>query len=415
MRFSSRHFILLVSALATGVLARCSPHAPIPKCVPGMSSTCACANGSSGAQVCSSDGTFGACQCTGSADSGAHVVEDAGHDGGSRETDAGADGGDRADAGHDGGAGLPLGSSCSSASACASGSCVVAVDGGRVCCDQSACQLCQACNGSGVGCGAQPAGADYSDECELDAGACRAGVCNGAGACMASPAGTRCFESCATAQCFGQCAMATLTYSECDGTTIGSCPSAAVSAQCPGNLSCASAGGCRAACSIDAECRQGSYCDGGQCVARLPNGQPCWSHNMCTSRLCAGWGGFPVCSECLTTDDCRMSASACINGRCMGCSSNNDCIGWGQGICTFSPSGSYCAQCLTNNTAGCGRARAPICTQGACGCGRNEGVCPTGQICTGFGDNDVCRWRRGEPCVQGTDCASGFCDAGWCG
>jgi hypothetical protein len=38
------------------------------KCVPNSTTTCSCAGGSSGAQVCASDGTYGACQCSGNGD-----------------------------------------------------------------------------------------------------------------------------------------------------------------------------------------------------------------------------------------------------------------------------------------------------------------------------------------------------------
>ncbi len=368
--------------------------------------------------MCEPDGTFAACVCT-SADGGLPPdggSADAGTDAGQGDAGSG-DGGTRdggtTDAGSDGGMKRPIGAACAQPADCSSGHCVVSLDGGAMCCDQG-CGGCLACRASGVGCVAQPSGADLLDECPRDFSTCRSGVCDGDGGCAPAPRDSHCFESCTASQCFGQCSTTTLTYSVCDGTSVGSCPTATLMSSCPGQLSCSSNGGCLTSCRIDAECSQGTYCDGGACVARLPNGQPCTAHHMCTSRLCAGWGGFPVCSECITTDDCRMSASVCTNGRCTGCTSNPDCTGWGQGLCTFSGAGNYCAQCLTNNTAGCGRARAPLCTQGACGCGLNDGVCPTGQLCTGFNPTDVCKWRRGEACIQAGDCASGFCDAGSC-
>jgi len=72
------------SLLATlAILTACACGAP--RCVPGSTSACVCADGASGAQTCNGGGSFGVCVCNAS-----------GIDGGSADgaaTDAGTDGG----------------------------------------------------------------------------------------------------------------------------------------------------------------------------------------------------------------------------------------------------------------------------------------------------------------------------------
>jgi hypothetical protein len=58
-----------VAALA-GFVAACSGSSSPNTCVPGASVACTCANGKSGAQVCSSSGTLGACVCEGGTGAG---------------------------------------------------------------------------------------------------------------------------------------------------------------------------------------------------------------------------------------------------------------------------------------------------------------------------------------------------------
>jgi len=61
--------VVLVAALASLMVA-CSSSPSPSSCVPGASVACTCANGNSGAQICSSDGTLGTCSCQGGTGTG---------------------------------------------------------------------------------------------------------------------------------------------------------------------------------------------------------------------------------------------------------------------------------------------------------------------------------------------------------
>jgi len=93
------------------------------------------------------------------------------------------------------------GTTCSSASACASGFCV---DG--VCCENACDGTCVSCNQSGRAgkCSAYAQGSDPENECTFGLGACRA-TCNGAGACDYPRAGTPCGTGCQSCDGNGMC------------------------------------------------------------------------------------------------------------------------------------------------------------------------------------------------------------------
>ncbi len=52
-----------VSRGGSGGIATAGSGGTVPSCVPGASVACACADGSSGAQVCQANGTFAECRC----------------------------------------------------------------------------------------------------------------------------------------------------------------------------------------------------------------------------------------------------------------------------------------------------------------------------------------------------------------
>jgi len=93
------------------------------------------------------------------------------------------------------------GTTCSSASACASGYCV---DG--VCCEGACDGTCVSCNQAGRAgkCSAYAQGSDPQNECTFGLGACRA-TCNGAGACDYPRAGTPCGTGCQSCDGNGMC------------------------------------------------------------------------------------------------------------------------------------------------------------------------------------------------------------------
>ena len=101
------------------------------------------------------------------------------------------------------------GTTCSTASVCASGFCV---DG--VCCESACTDTCVSCNQAGRSgkCSAYTTGSDPENECGSGSDPCLM-TCNGAGACDAPPSGT----SCGTCQfCDGAGTCAPLDPSVCD-------------------------------------------------------------------------------------------------------------------------------------------------------------------------------------------------------
>ncbi len=92
------------------------------------------------------------------------------------------------------------GTTCSSATVCASGFCV---DG--VCCENKCDGICVSCNQAGLAgkCSAYAAGSDPESECGTGSDPCRL-TCNGAGTCDAPPVGTSC-GFCATCDGTGKC------------------------------------------------------------------------------------------------------------------------------------------------------------------------------------------------------------------
>jgi hypothetical protein len=92
------------------------------------------------------------------------------------------------------------GTTCSSATVCASAFCV---DG--VCCENKCDGICVSCNQAGLAgkCSAYAAGSDPESECATGSDPCRL-TCNGAGTCDAPPVGTPC-GFCATCDSTGKC------------------------------------------------------------------------------------------------------------------------------------------------------------------------------------------------------------------
>lgn len=85
-----RHSLLLVLVIGTLHGGCSSDPAAEPRCIPGESSACTCADATSGAQVCTAESIYGACQCLDDVDASVGEV-DAGGDASVGEVDAGVD------------------------------------------------------------------------------------------------------------------------------------------------------------------------------------------------------------------------------------------------------------------------------------------------------------------------------------
>jgi hypothetical protein len=139
---------------------------------------------------------------------------------------------------------------------------------------------------------------------------------------------------------------------------------------------------CPTACSGDADCVTGTFCNAGACTATLANGASCLRTRQCTSGNC-------VDGYCCDT--------AC-GGSCDECASN-------PGTCTIMPAGSAgvpaCAPFL------CGGTSASCATT----CSSNSD-CAASSYC----QNGVCFGLKANSstCAADSECFSGFCTDGFC-
>jgi len=232
---------------------------------------------------------------------------------------------------------------------CASGFCV-----DTVCCATACSGVCVACSAAKKGggtngtCGNVAAGTDPDSECAPDAvSTCgNDGTC-GAGACRKYVAGTVCAAS--------SCAGVTQQNADtCDGS--GTCVDNGTTSCLP--LICGPTA-CLMTCTVDTDCSSSSqYCAAGTCTDKKMAGGPCASPNQCVSGL------------------------FCVDGTC----------------CT-----SDCPACQVCNTSGNG-----TCSNALQGVDDNSApnTCNGNMTCNGSGD---CLLKSGQPCVMGSDCASGNC------
>ena len=370
------------------------------------------------------------------------------------------------------------GDSCGTNNQCLSGHCV---DG--VCCDTSCTGLCRACDIAGFAgtCSYFGNNADPDAECETcwacnGAGACKTatdghdpksecdqttptlcgtdGTCDGVGACRYWSIATQCGDqSCSGTQ------LAGIDY--CNGA--GACVDTPAASCCPYKCSDTS---CKTSCSVDADCCGDAYCNGSACVAKLDNGEACSSAGQCTSGKCVdgyccdSWcidscegcnvgGALGVCTdrpqgtdpenECGTCEQCS-GAGACEAvgvgedpfgdcnqtapescGQSGACDGNGDCEAWDAStVCeaqkcvdTLVHLADYCSgdgQCLDSGSASCCPYR---CSGDSCGAScSTTGDCCDAYYCSGA--TCISKLADGDSCTSAEQCASGHCVDGVC-
>ena len=235
------------------------------------------------------------------------------------------------------------GAACATAAECGTGQCV---DG--VCCESACGGACETCNAPGQAgtCAPVAEGQDPANECApkarpgedggliveqdaaADAGpsvnvpeggvasddtAC-AGKCDGKRACAYPNATKACGGSfCNTSSDRGRAA--------CDG--LGHC---AVGLESCNAYSCpAGDTTCKTACTVEADCAAGHYCDGGVCKPRLGNGAVCAAApqcqtGFCTTNVCCNDACNPadvVGASCTVPGKVgQCTCSACATGAC---------------------------------------------------------------------------------------------------
>ncbi len=192
------------------------------------------------------------------------------------------------------------GGTCTRARECTSNFCV---DG--VCCNTACDEVCEACDGTGsIGTCSVVTGAPHGARKCLDAegDGCRARTCNGI-----ATAACRAFANGPGTQCKPEACAADRYYkpSTCDGA--GTCKDDLGVSCSP--FACAP-GGCRTACTADAECAEGFVCRDAKCVVR---GATCTKDGRSSIdpagavRDCGGFrcGPAGTClGECGATVDC---------------------------------------------------------------------------------------------------------------
>jgi hypothetical protein len=184
------------------------------------------------------------------------------------------------------------------------------------------------------GCDTEPAASATS---------CAAGVCDGAGTCVAClddahcdldkqfckdatceakrEAGQDCDDAveCLGGFCSGGSCCDTACAGSCESCQTGSCEASSIGA--PGAPSCEAylcdgqGGDCPDACSDDMGCSPGNYCNGapsGSCVATHPLGQGCSGASGCSSGLCVD----SVCCESECAALCFSCNTQAMAGSC---------------------------------------------------------------------------------------------------
>ena len=244
---------------------------------------------------------------------------------------------------------LANGRACMHGGQCYSSFCV---DG--VCCNAECTGACVSCKvtGSEGACMSVPAGEDPRDQCAESAPATCGldGTCDGAGACRRYVAGSECAP--------GSCTGATETAaSTCDGN--GTCKAG-------GTRSCAPQtcqnGSCGTACTSDAQCLTGFFCEATSCRPKRALAAACDKASDCMSNNCAQG----VCCNSACSQNCYACNLAGSVGTCTAAATGTDPLN----------------QCATTAATTCGT-DGQCDGAGACRLFASGTACGPGGSCTG--------------------------------
>ncbi|APR75713.1 Fibronectin type III domain protein [Minicystis rosea] len=288
------------------------------------------------------------------------------------------------------------GTTCTSASACASGFCV---DG--VCCDT-------ACNGGACDACSTAAGAPSNGTCALLTGT----ACNDGNACTQN-------DTCQAGVCTGGSPV-TCTASDachvagtCDPAT-GACsnPNAANGTSCNDGNACTQSDTC-----------QSGVCTGGTPITCAASG-PCHvagtcdpATGACSNPIAANGTSCNDGDACTQTDTCQ--AGVCTGGNPVTCTASDACHVAG----TCNPETGLCSNPNAANGTSCNDGNAcsknDVCTNGACGgtayvCTPTS--CQASSTCDGNGGCTIVNKGAGAACPDdGNACTDDACDgAGAC-
>jgi len=321
------------------------------------------------------------------------------------------------------------------------------------------CGLCRVCNGAGA-CKDATFGTDPEAECAQAAETTCGfdGMCDGAGGCRFWAETT----ACNVQSCTGNVKQ---PADYCDAA--GACKDSGT-VDCTPYVCNATGKECLSACTDDANCVAGYFCEGVECAPKKDDGETCQGASECKSDFCVdGYCCDTACdAECEScgeagsegscssfaaeTDpdfECGLcfacnGASACaphgpgedFKGECTAtdeatCDLDGSCDGTGQ--CRLWAEGSLCSapfctghvRTPSNECDGTGNclAAAPeacdpyVCLDGASVCRMDclsDVHCVDGYYCEG--STCVSKKANGKTCLEGSECASGFCVDGYC-
>jgi hypothetical protein len=322
------------------------------------------------------------------------------------------------------------GEPCATAASCENNGCV---DG--VCCDQTACGVCQSC-ATVVGAGAcEPlVNVDDPDSCTgtqtCDATAtCR--LKNGQSCALAS--------DCASGLCVGGVCCNRACNNDCETCTVpgavGTCvvaPAGTASPACGAFLCNGTSVGCPTACNSSALCAAGNWCDpmSGTCSTLKPEAQACSADGQCQTGHCVDG----VCCDTACLGRCHF----CGSGTCTvaagvdprgDCSGERNCDGAcdATGACVFPGAETSCDTCKVCNQSG--RCNEPPRDGDDPACGASIDCAALSTECRSFADltshrcagvglcatpNDPATCTVASDALDGTPCSGGACQRGQC-
>lgn len=311
---------------------------------------------------------------------------------------------------------LPIGSFCTSATQCLSGSCV-----NSICSSPIPPQQTCGC----IGCAPCP----WNQYCT--------GLLGGVGFCTAKlPNGASCGADyvCQSGNCIaGFCSnFAPAPQCGCPG-----CPS------CPWNYYCSDFNTCQPKRSVGQSCNNGAQCQTGYCWSGVcqssPPGQQCGCSGCAAcpyNFYCTGmYGGVGYCSpKVLNGGSCNYDGM-CQSGNCNGgtCTPQwipNQC---GCPGCPSCPSNQFCdtrtnpsqcqnklqngAYCIYDSWCSSGKCNAGTCTPqwtpNQCGCPGCP-LCPSSQYCDNRSNQCQNKLQNGQSCLYDSWCISNNCNSGTC-
>jgi len=275
---------------------------------------------------------------------------------------------------------------------------------------------------------------------------CFNGVCCASGECCATA--DDCNDLCRDATCTAafQCAP---TYMPCGAADTDGTATCDGNKRCNGAGVCANvttcsaqgdlytgdgtyncAGGiplenCRTTCTDNSHCLQGTRCDNGACVPRLPNGNACTDADDCVSGHCNN-GYCCASGECCASaadcsDDCRTAT--CNDSRCQytftpcgytdsagatTCGGTQRCDGAGN-CAAVSTCADQDSAYIGTGTFNCASGAPVEVCRTTC---TSDAHCRGGATCNTA--TQRCEAPNGSPCNDDADCGSNHCNNGLC-